>query len=57
MENCASVSVANITAGVELQNMWKEQVIFNERFIDDLLAVAEVTDIDQIYDNFITGML
>lgn len=57
MGNCASVSVANITAGVELQNIWKEQVIFNGRFIDDLLAIADVTDMDENYDNFITGML
>lgn len=57
MGNCASVSVANITAGIELQNIWRKEIIFNGRFIDDLLAIADVTEITTNYDVFISEML
>lgn len=57
MGNSASVSIANITAGVELENIWRKEVIFNARFIDDLIAIADVTEIKEDYDIFIGNML
>lgn len=43
--NC-SVSVANLTAAVELQNLWKPEMVFKGRFIDDLLCIVDVTDVN-----------
>lgn len=54
MGNCASVSVANITAGVELENMWPEEIIFNGRFIDDLIAIADVTNLSCSIEDFLS---
>lgn len=45
MGNNSSVSVANITAAIELDSLWKSEMIFRRRFIDDILAIVEVTNI------------
>jgi hypothetical protein len=57
MGNCASVSIANITAGVELEDIWGNEIIFNGRFIDDLIAIADVTSVTENYSTFIENML
>jgi len=57
MGNCASVSIANITAGVELEGIWKEEIVFNGRFIDDLIAIADVTNVTTSYKQFVENML
>lgn len=44
MGNNSSVSVANITAAVELEDLWKQEMIFRRRFIDDVLVILDVTD-------------
>ncbi len=43
--NC-SVSVANITAAIELQNLWKPEMVFKGRFIDDILCIIDMTDVN-----------
>jgi hypothetical protein len=45
MGNNSSVSVANITAAIELECLWKSEMIFRRRFIDDILAIVDVTNI------------
>ncbi len=56
MGNCASVSIANITAGVELEGIWKEEIVFNGRFIDDLIAIADVTNVDTDNNEFVDNL-
>lgn len=46
MGNNSSVSIANITASEELRNMWKPEMIFKGRFIDDILCIVDVTEIN-----------
>lgn len=48
MGNSSSVSIANITAAVELMNMTREEIVFMGRFIDDILKIIDVTDIVDI---------
>jgi hypothetical protein len=45
MGNCSSVSIANITASVELAKMNIKSMVFNVRFIDDIFAVIDVTHV------------
>lgn len=45
MGNNSSVSIANLTAAVELERLWKEEMIFNRRFIDDIFLIIDVTEI------------
>lgn len=44
MGNNASVAIANITAEVELQSLWRPEMVFKGRFIDDILCIVDVTD-------------
>jgi len=46
MGNWASVSVANITAAVELENMKSELLAFKGRFIDDIVLILEISSIE-----------
>jgi len=46
MGNSASVSVANITAAVELENMKSELLVFKGRFIDDIILILEISSIE-----------
>lgn len=49
MGNCSSVSVANITAAVELeQQLNKPEITFKGRFIDDLIMIIDTTDLVDI---------
>lgn len=48
MGNNASVSIANITAAVELHNMWSREMTFNGRFIDDIFAIINITNIQNV---------
>lgn len=45
MGNNASVSIANITAAVELEGLWRHEMFFKKRFIDDILAIIDATDL------------
>lgn len=46
MGNCASVPIANITAAVELEKLWRDEIVFKGRFIDDILSIIDVTGIE-----------
>ncbi|CAL8084913.1 unnamed protein product [Orchesella dallaii] len=46
MGNSASVSIANITAAVELENLKSEFVKFLRRFIDDIFMIVDITDLE-----------
>lgn len=45
MGNNSSVSIANLTAAVELDNLWKDEMSFNRRFIDDIFLIVDITNI------------
>ncbi|CAL8119549.1 unnamed protein product [Orchesella dallaii] len=53
MGNSASVSVANITAEVELECLNKDEIVFNGRFIDDILMVVDITDFTNSVDEWL----
>lgn len=62
MGNCASVSVANITAEIELRDLWKPEMIFIGRYIDDIFTILDVTDLqisveDWIKTNYVHNFL
>ncbi len=44
MGNNSSVSIANLTAAVELENLWRDQMCFNRRFIDDIFLIVDITN-------------
>lgn len=46
MGNNASVSIANLTADIQLENIWKPEMVFKGRFIDDLICILDTTDIN-----------
>lgn len=46
MGNNSSVSVANLTAAVELESLWVNQMILNRRFIDDIFLIVDITDLN-----------
>lgn len=46
MGNNSSVSIANLTAAVELEILWKNEMEFNRRFIDDILLIVDTTNIE-----------
>lgn len=48
MGNNSSVSIANITAAIELQNIWKPEMVFRKRFIDDIFIITDITEIDDV---------
>lgn len=48
MGNNSSVSIANLTAAVELESLWKSEMIFNRRFIDDIFLIVDTTEISDI---------
>src|SRR3989442_1645806 len=41
MGNNSSVSIANLTAAVELDKLWKNEMVFNRRFIDDIFLIVD----------------
>lgn len=48
MGNCSSVSIANITAAVELRDqLSKPEIVFKGRFIDDILMIIDITDLTE----------
>lgn len=53
MGNSASVSVANITAALQLLNIWKDEMIFKKRFIDDIFLILDVTDFSTDVKNYL----
>jgi hypothetical protein len=54
MGNNASVSIANITASLELEKLWTKEMLFRGRFIDDILSLIDVTDITEPLDDYIS---
>lgn len=48
MGNNSSVSIANLTAAVELEALWRNEMIFNRRFIDDIFLIVDITEITDI---------
>ncbi len=47
MGNNSSVSIANLTAAVELENLWRNEMHFNRRFIDDIFLIVEITNVQE----------
>ena len=54
MGNCSSVSIANLTAHIELLNIWKPEMIFKARFIDDIFSIIDTTGIHD-FNNWISN--
>jgi hypothetical protein len=48
MGNSSSVSIANITVGLAIKDIWKEEIVFKARFLDDILCVVDVTQITDL---------
>lgn len=55
MGNSASVSIANITAAVELENLKSDLIAFKRRFIDDILMILDVTDLETPVDEWLNS--
>jgi len=47
---------ANITASLELENMWKEEMIFRGRFIDDIVILPDITDVNIPLDQYLSNI-
>jgi hypothetical protein len=49
MGNSSSVTIANITACKELEQIWNdENIIFKVRFVDDIFCIVDVTNVKDI---------
>lgn len=48
MGNCSSVNIANITACQELNKLWRDEIIFKSRYIDDIFCIIDTTNISNI---------
>jgi len=57
MGNNSSVSVSNISVGIDLQTMFKDrpEIIFNGRFIDDFFLIIEDTEII-FFDSYLSNL-
>lgn len=56
MGNSASVSVANITAAIELESIQSDLIVFRGRFIDDILLIVDVTDLEMSIDLWLESL-
>ncbi|CAL8131846.1 unnamed protein product [Orchesella dallaii] len=54
MGNNASVSIANTTASLELEKLWQKEMIFRGRFIDDILSILDITDLQESVESYIS---
>ncbi len=55
MGNNSSVSVANLTAAVELETLWKDEMCFNRRFIDDIFLIVDITNMQGEMQDWLTN--
>jgi len=55
MGNSASVSVANITAAMELENLVSNLIEFIGRFIDDIFLVIDITDLETDIESWLNS--